>query len=502
MAAGLRLKVRLVMKLSKQQEEAHPRATRPGSLLAPEAMGGINAGKGFDFQTRFAACQLPVWLVDTAFCQLLYEGTGDIDIRFLERGQSSRIHIQVKDHDVSLTEFKESLAHFRRLNSDLPGVYKCFTLVCPGLAPKLRPIEKGLARFRNVAPFYDDAAGALAPTKDELDARLRKIGLGEEYVALVQGSVTFEVGQGYLHHDDDAVDVFVARLLKHPEYAEKLRSMVQPAFAVLLHMLQGKRGRVLDRAEVEQTLRTAVISGSADEKSITVWAQNWTREIFDVPADYTIDWSKHFDRGSRRVPTAETWNNDLLPELKALRETIQGERTERLIRFRGKCALSTGVALGAAFPAIGGWTFEIPQPPAKEPWKSDASAVNLIDLEVESSDGAGTDLVLGLNIRGDGREDVRSYVCGSPPKLLAFMGPKTPGSQAIAGAQEAGAFARAVRERLGQLLKSHDIKRTRLFFYGPFALAVFLGQQLTSAGEVQLFEYQDPGYVPSCTLRT
>jgi hypothetical protein len=40
------------------------------------------------------------------------------------------------------------------------------------------------------------------------------------------------------------------------------------------------------------------------------------------------------------------------------------------------------------------------------------------------------------------------------------------------------------------------LNRTRLFFYGPFSLAVFLGQQLTSVGEVQLFEYQDPGYVP------
>ena len=80
--------------------------------------------------------------------------------------------------------------------------------------------------------------------------------------------------------------------------------------------------------------------------------------------------------------------------------------------------------------------------------------------------------------------------------------PRTkPGSQSIAGAEEA-APARAVREQLGQLLKAHGIKRTRLFFYGPFALAVFLGQQLTAAGEIQLFEYQDPGYVPSCTLRT
>ena len=52
------------------------------------------------------------------------------------------------------------------------------------------------------------------------------------------------------------------------------------------------------------------------------------------------------------------------------------------------------------------------------------------------------------------------------------------------------------------LLKKYDLRKTRMFFYGPFALAVFLGQQLTSVGEIQLFEYQDPGYVPSCSLRT
>ncbi len=41
--------------------------SRPGSLLAPEAMGGIIAGKGFDFQTRYAACYVPVWLLKEAF---------------------------------------------------------------------------------------------------------------------------------------------------------------------------------------------------------------------------------------------------------------------------------------------------------------------------------------------------------------------------------------------------------------------------------------------------
>lgn len=64
------------------------------------------------------------------------------------------------------------------------------------------------------------------------------------------------------------------------------------------------------------------------------------------------------------------------------------------------------------------------------------------------------------------------------------------------------AYAQLVRDRMGQIMKAHSLGRARLFFYGPLSLSVFLGQQLTSVGEIQLFEYQDPGYVASCTLRS
>jgi hypothetical protein len=125
-------------------------------------------------------------------------------------------------------------------------------------------------------------------------------------------------------------------------------------------------------------------------------------------------------------------------------------------------------------------------------------------MHVEVVDGGGTDIVLGLNIRGDGCEDVRRYIksTGVPPKLFAFMAPASPGSQSIAGSAEACAFAMAAREHLGALLKKNGVRHTRLFFYGPQALGIFFGQQLTSVGKVQLFEYQDPGYVPSVLLST
>jgi hypothetical protein len=127
-----------------------------------------------------------------------------------------------------------------------------------------------------------------------------------------------------------------------------------------------------------------------------------------------------------------------------------------------------------------------------------------LQVELVEGEASGTDLVLGLNIKGDGRKDILEYVNGTGvlAKVYAFMSPPSQGIQGLRGPDDAVAFAKAVREELGNVLKTFNLRHTRLFFFGPLALAIFLGQHLTSVGEVQLFEYQDPGYVRSCLLRT
>ena len=503
MAPDIRLEVWSVI-MAKGSKPDSESTRSDGSLLSSEAMGGINASKGFGFQTRYAVCQLPSWLIDPAFYQLFHEGTGDIDLRFQEGNRCSRIHVQVKDHDVTLGELRDVVNQFRKRDAELKGVYTCFMLVCPSLAANLRPIESGLARLRNAKPFYDDAPGAIAPTKAELDERMRNVGLDEEQIDFIHSKMKFDVVQGDLHHDDRASDVFVAQLLKHPEYKQLIRAAVEPAFAELLRSVDARRGAVLGRSDIEEIIKRSIVNTASSEKAINLWVQNWTNETFDTEADYVLDWSSEFDRAARRVPTDNSWNNRLLPELRALRDKIAAERRERLIRFRGRCALSTSVALGATFPSVGGWHFEVPQPPAREAWRSDSAPASPYEVHAEIVEGAGDDLVLALNIRGDGREDVRRFIesSGVPPRLFVFMAPGTTGNQAIAGAPEACAFALAAREQLGALLKKNGIRSTRLFFYGPQALAIFLGQHLTSAGKVQLFEYQDPSYVPSVLLTT
>jgi len=184
--------------------------------------------------------------------------------------------------------------------------------------------------------------------------------------------------------------------------------MVQPAYAELVRRVGASKGIVMDKAAIEAVLRSAVLADLSQEASVTVWIHNWTKEAFERLQ--TMNWTgrRVFDRAARRVPPSDAWNNDLVPQLDALRKQIMTVGAVRTIRLRGKCALSSGVAIGATFPAVGGWTFEIPQPPAKENWRSDVTPTPGYALQVEIVEGKsdGTDLVLGLNIRGDGRQDV------------------------------------------------------------------------------------------------
>ncbi len=483
-----------------------PPAAPVGSLVSPAGMGGIVAGKGFDFQTRYVVCHLPLWLQDKEFHQIFSEGAGDIDIRYLQDGPSARKHIQIKDHEVSPAEFKDVVETFRGFDASMPGVYQGFGLACPALSAQLRPIESGLGRLRGATPFYDDTSSALSATKADVDDRMRKHGLSDDQIQFIHDKVALEVGHGDLSHDDRAVELFIARLLSHPGFAGKQRAMVQPAYAELLRLVTASKGTVLDKASIEDVLHATVLADISREAAVTVWILNWTKEAFEPPADYNVDWTAHFDRTTRRVPSPEVWNGTLVPQLDTLRKTIVTTGAARTIQLRGKCALSTGIALGATFPAVGDWVFEIPQPPAKECWRSDATPSQDFSLQVEivEADQDGADLVVGLNIRGDGRQDIISFVeaSGAAPNAFVFMSPPSQGAQSIGGDADAVAMARAVRERLGEMLKARRLQMTRLFYFGPFALSVLLGQQLTSIGRVQLFEYQDPGYVPSCLLRT
>jgi cellulose biosynthesis protein BcsQ len=234
-------------------------ARHAGSLTGPEGEGGIRAEKGFAFQARYAACKIPVWLLETGFDGLLYEGTGDIDLRYQQDRSSFRVHIQTKNHEIAPAEFKEIVERFRSWDRGMPEVYRYFTLVCPSLSAKMEAIEAGLGRLRNVEGFYEDRPDALTPTKNEVDERLRGIGLTHDEVDFVHSKVYFEIGYADLHDDEVAQDMFVVRLIKHPEYVGMTQESAKAAYAEILRVINGNLGCELKGAKLEQILRASLV---------------------------------------------------------------------------------------------------------------------------------------------------------------------------------------------------------------------------------------------------
>lgn len=237
---------------------------------------------------------------------------------------------------------------------------------------------------------------------------------------------------------------------------------------------------------------------------------NWTSEKFNLKADYMLDWSLHFNRQTRSVPEQSVWNEQLLPELQQLRKTIAASTATRLIRFRGKCCLSTGIAMGAVFPGNGSWVFEVLQPITS--WRSDVMPeakyqlkINEVTPDSFNPDPNGNSIALVLSVTADATANVTDYITDNslPIKAIIAVEPRAGcGSLSIPNNKEAVSFALAVRDTLKKALTNYKVSSTHLFFNGPLALAIFFGQKLTSVGRVQLYEFKDPGYVPSCTLTT
>jgi hypothetical protein len=483
-------------------------SSKKASLAGPSAMGGIIGGGGYDFQTRFIACHIPEWLAKNTFTQVFHEGTGDVDVEFGNSRMHEREHIQVKDHEVRTKgEFKKVIETFVGFDEGMLGAYKKFTLACSGLGPEINSLRQGLERLRQGAGFFRGDKAALAATVNDVKGRIQKLGLSR-YEQFIIDKLHFQVAQIDYHHDGASCDSFIASLLKNPAYSGKLHDAVRPAYSALLREVNAARGKTLDRLTIQRLIEQSLKDiAESSERAINLEVHNWTFEKYGWKADHVIDWSSLFGRETRKVPPKSEWNEKLLPELYALKRKLLKKTETRLIRLRGRSTLTTGITLGAVFPQNGGWVFETPQPPLPAAWRSDAVPVAAYPLKTEETlgDHNGDSIAYVFNIKGNALRDVREYIAESSLSVKAVITVEPAGSSgplSIADDREAVSVAMSARDELYKALARHDVRVTHLFFFGPLALSVFVGQLLAAVGRVQLYEFQDPGYVPTATLRT
>lgn len=274
-----------------------------------------------------------------------------------------------------------------------------------------------------------------------------------------------------------------------------------------LHSLLSER----DLWEVASPTATVTRSVEVPHAGPTVrmWVHGWAKRAWAEPPEIELDWTPYFSRAERRIPDQATWESTLLPELAAKRRDLQ-EQGKTFIDFRARVSLTTTLAVGWAFPEVDGFSFRIEQPAAGEIflWTSDTPKANrFFRVSEEEGEPSGRDVLVIFSVTGDASIGVQALRERLRPTLAAVFHARPDGGTggtSIRSAGEATALAQNARELLTNVHNRFPSSRKHLVLYSPATFSLFLGQKLSSLGEILTYEMNSEGddYQPSVLLRT
>lgn len=266
--------------------------------------------------------------------------------------------------------------------------------------------------------------------------------------------------------------------------------------------LRCELGRVGRRA-LEASLKRYASSFAADaarKPILDVHTRQYTRQPH--PPDLDLDWRPFFDDGGG-LPSQAEWSDTLLPSLADIEQGIAEEYGTCTLHIRAKAHLSVGVALGFTFLARTGFHLDVVQ--YEDIWTTSCSPQEGQPLGVSGREGPvhAKGLAVELSVTGDVGPEVDKFVRarGQGFRARVTLEPRGGwGRDAVAGTEHALAMAIQVAMEIRRLRAEYGTDKTHVFAMMPLALGVLLGHQLNACGPIQLYEYDNRRYQPSCLL--
>jgi len=331
-----------------------------------------------------------------------------------------------------------------------------------------------------------------------------KLGADDEELGAFCRALRLRLGFGSISDLEEMVDDRMARF--------RLRMGANPrAIAideVATWVERDKGEKTIDRQVLLDTIRDRNLRATPPEAPpVSLWIHGWARRRYDRPPTIELDWTAYFDRSSRQVPDQRTWDEVLFPQLARAREELAQQHGASYIDFRGKLPLSAALAVGAAFPEVGGYSFRAEQPTRGETylWRSDARPSERHFNVVEEEGVPGEDLLMAFCVTGPAWIDVQGLFeeTGTYSAVVYTEVDNGPGGAALRSDADATAIAFHAKDLIRQYRQKYRASRTHLVLYGPAAFCLFLGQRLNALGEVVGYERTEKeGYQPSVRLRT
>jgi len=235
--------------------------------------------------------------------------------------------------------------------------------------------------------------------------------------------------------------------------------------------------------------------------------------VLNSPVDLLIDWTHDFPPAAPHFPNCNVSSNVLLNSLTAFSKAVSEEWVaHRGARFQivPQCHLSLALGLGFTFRRNTGAELTVVEPQSGERWIGPRVPMQFTsDLwRVSHRSQNGNGVALNVGISRSVSMDVDASVEANALDIGHFLNfePSTGCSlNAIPSGRVELAHQMAVGlvHAIGDFQASIGCRPLHLFFAGPAAFAVLLGQQLSNVGPVQCYEWNvaDRRYVPTLLLQ-
>jgi hypothetical protein len=472
------------------------------SLTDPEAKGGDIAEGGFKFQDNHIIAQVPTWLSQDGFTEMIREALGDVEAKFFvpEKGEACEF-IEYKNYKITPSKFWPEVQRFREMDECTPETYRRFVLVCTGISEKLEPMITALRRVRDAFPFYDGAAPVQENSFKGFASTVENLGQSKETADFIFRKVWCET---------DAADaeklpqeLFGKSLLRaYPFLEEAQGKEIRNAYSSLQALIVSRKNRPIQRIDIEKAIWNNITPNLRPAPSIRIHT-NHEHEDGKTHTDGRLefDWNS-FCGGEKRIyPPPEEWNHKVIGELLKTRKWIMATNRYRNIELTGHRRLSASIAIGSVFSAVSG--FNIDMNYRNEIWSTNTHSdmdtpdypwdIDLIPQKTRD------EIVVTIGVKKNVVNDVQQYLghqwLSKLPQVHLY------GDGVIYDAKHANKAVSQVKDAILNSILKNSAKKIHLFIASPAHFALFLGHRLNATCAIQCYERTAPGvYVPTCLL--
>ena len=234
------------------------------SLFDKKYTGGLDGAKGYDFEYSYILSQLSDWLKLPELEKLQQELLTDLEIFFRD---GSRWFIQIKNHQINLSELDKILSDFFLREKTSEGQYKKYIIVSTGLSKSLATLKRHLDRFRCAQDYSPEE---LIASRQKIDLELKK-NRSEDITQFIIDKLFFQSEVGWIHNEDAIRDRFVGSLVRTYEISPK---SAEDLFYRTARLLSTERGKPIPLTMI----RTAIEQKQNED-------QKYQRKQFDLITD-------------------------------------------------------------------------------------------------------------------------------------------------------------------------------------------------------------------------